>query len=49
MMGHPIYLVRQSAFVLKLNAGFCWGADPDVRRAIGLAPYRPDPEGWRTR
>ncbi len=48
MMGHPIYLVRQSAFVLKLNAGFCWGADPAVRQCLGLAPYRPDPDGWRT-
>ena len=48
MMGHPIYLVRQSAFLLKLNAGFCWGADPAVRAALGLGPYRPDPTGWRT-
>jgi hypothetical protein len=48
VMLHPIYLVRQAVFLLKLNAGFCWGADPGVRAKLGMQPYPPEPTGWRT-
>ena len=43
---HPIYLVRQGILVLKMVAGLCWGADPTVRRQLGLEPYPPDPGTW---
>ena len=45
---HPLYLIRSSVMLVKVTAGYCWGAHPDVRRAIGLAPYEPDPDVWRT-
>lgn len=44
---HPIYLVRQAVFLLKLSAGFAWGADPAVRRQMNLDPYGKDPGSWR--
>lgn len=44
---HPLYYVRQLVLLLKMIAGMSWGADPTVRRAIGLDPYPKDPETWR--
>ena len=44
---HRIYLVRQAVFLLKLSAGFAWGADPAVRRSLNLEPYGADPGSWR--
>lgn len=44
---HPVYGIRQLATVLKTSAGLCWGADPDVRARLGLAPYPPDPQTFR--
>ena len=44
---HPVYLVRQAVFLLKLSAGFAWGAHPSVREKLGLEPYDPDPGTWR--
>ncbi len=40
---HPNYWVRQSMMLLKTVGGMCWGADSEVRRALGLKPYDPDP------
>lgn len=48
LVGHPVYLIRQSVFVLKMMAGLCWGADPSVRAALSLEPYPADPGTWRT-
>jgi hypothetical protein len=48
MADHRIYLVRQSAFLLKMVAGLHWGAHPEVRQRLGLAPYAADPGTWRT-
>lgn len=45
--GHPIYLVRQAVFLVKLAAGLCWGADPKVRERFSLDPYPVDPGTWR--
>lgn len=44
---HPIYLVRQSAFLVKMMAGLCWGRDSGVRERFGLDPYPGDPGTWR--
>lgn len=45
---HPIYLIRQSVFVLKMMAGLCWGAHPKVREVMNLPAYPADPGTWRT-
>jgi hypothetical protein len=45
--GSPIYLVRQSIFLVKLAAGLCWGAAPRVRGRFALQPLPPDPGTWR--
>jgi hypothetical protein len=42
------YLVRQLVFLVKMMAGFCWGADPQVRRAFNLPALPPDPGTLRT-
>lgn len=42
-----IYLLRQAVFLVKLCAGLCWGADPEVRRRLALVPLAPDPGTWR--
>ena len=44
---HPLYLVRQSCFMVKMVAGLRWAADPEVRRRLGLQPLPPDPGTWR--
>lgn len=44
---HPIYPVRQALFAVKMVAGLCWGADPTVRAALGVAPLGPDPGTFR--
>ena len=46
--GHSIYLVRQTAMLVKLPAGLCWGRDPKVRAKFALPPFAPDPDTWRT-
>ena len=48
LAGHRIYLLRQLTLMLKTMAGLVWGADPEVRTALHLAPYPPDPTTWRT-
>lgn len=45
---HPIYLVRQTAMLVKLPAGLCWGRHPDVRKKLALPVLPPDPDTWRT-
>lgn len=40
-----LYLIRNAVFLLRLNAGMCWGQHPRVRRAFGLDPYPEDPGG----
>ncbi|MEW5738406.1 MAG: hypothetical protein AB1938_05740 [Myxococcota bacterium] len=42
-----VYLLRQAIFLVKLAAGLCWGADPEVRRRLALAPLPDDPGTWR--
>src|SRR5262245_34544426 len=46
--GHRFYLVRQTVFLVKLVAGLCWGADPEVRKRLALPAYPADPGTWRT-
>ena len=41
--GSKVYLVRQSVFLVKLWAGFCWGQDDKVRETMNLDPYPQDP------
>ncbi len=47
LVGHPIYLVRQSVFVLKMMAGLCWGQHPKVRASLSMDAYPADPGTWR--
>jgi hypothetical protein len=44
---HPLYLVRQTVFLVKMVAGLCWGSHPDVRKRYALPAYAPDPGTWR--
>ena len=44
---HPIYVLRQSTFMVKMIAGLCWAQDEDNRRELGLEPLPPDPLTWR--
>lgn len=44
---HPLYLVRQLVYLVKMCAGFCWGVDPAVRAKLGLRPLLRDPGTWR--
>jgi hypothetical protein len=43
-----IYALRQAIFLVRLNAGMCWGQDPGVRAHFDLPPYAPDPGTFRT-
>lgn len=45
--GHSIYIVRQTAMLVKLPAGLCWGRDPVVRAKFALPALPPDPDTWR--
>ena len=47
ILSHPIYLLRQSVFLLRLSAGMCWGADTAVRATFALPAYGPDPGTFR--
>lgn len=48
LLAHPVYLLRQAAFLVRVSAGMCWGADPDVRAHFALAPLPPDPGTFRS-
>jgi fumarate reductase subunit D len=48
ILSHPVYLLRQSALLVRLSAGMCWGADAAVRGRFNLPPYGPDPGTFRT-
>jgi len=41
------YLLRQAVFLVRLNAGMCWGADANVRSHFNLKPYPTDPGTFR--
>ena len=47
VLSHPIYLLRQAVYLVRLSAGMCWGADPVVRKYYGLAPYGRDAGTFR--
>jgi hypothetical protein len=42
-----VYLVRQSTFIIKMVAGFCWGSHAKTRAQFHLEPYPGDPATWR--
>lgn len=42
------YLLRQAVFMLKLAAGLCWGAHPEVRKRFAMQALPEDPGTWRT-
>lgn len=44
---HPVYVLRQAVFLVKMVGGLCWGSHPDVRRIMELPPYPPDPGTFR--
>lgn len=48
MLAHRIYVLRQAAYLVRLSAGMCWGADPAVRARLDLPPYGDDPGTFRT-
>ena len=45
VVAHRNYLIKQAVFLVRLNAGMCWGQHARVRRAFQLEPYGQDPEG----
>lgn len=45
---HPIYLVRQAVFVVKMVCGLCWAAHPTMRANLNLPAYPLDPGTYRT-
>ena len=47
LAGHPVYLLRQTMMMIKTVAGLLWGADPQVRKSLGMDPYKVDPGSWR--
>lgn len=47
LSSHRFYLIRQSMFIVKMVAGFCWGAHPAIRAHFNMAPYTGDPGTWR--
>jgi hypothetical protein len=47
VLAHPIYLVRQAAFLIRVSGGLCWGADEKVRARFDLPAYAPDPGTFR--
>ena len=44
---HRSYALRQVMKLLKAIGGLAWGADADVRRALGQPEYGPDSGTWR--
>jgi hypothetical protein len=42
------YVVRQLVCLVKMMAGLCWAADPQVRRAFNLPALPPDPGTLRS-
>lgn len=48
MASHPLYLLRQAAFMVRMVAGLHWGAQPAARAKLGMEPYGPDPGTWRS-
>lgn len=48
LAGHDLYAIRQLMLLVKLAAGLCWGADPEVRARMNLRPYPADPGTWQT-
>lgn len=44
---HGNYLLRQSAFMLKMIAALSWASDDEVRTQLGLPLIPPDPGTWR--
>lgn len=44
---HRIYLLRQTMLMVKTIGGLAWGAHPEVRKALTIPVYAPDPGTWR--
>jgi hypothetical protein len=47
VLSHPVYLIRQAVFLIRVSGGLCWGADERVRACFALAPLAPDPGTFR--
>jgi len=47
LAAHRIYLLRQTMMMVKTVAGLLWGADPRVRKSLGMDAYKVDPGSWR--
>lgn len=48
LLSHPIYALRQAAYLVRLSAGMCWGADSTVRARFAMPPYPADPGTFRS-
>lgn len=48
LSSHPIYVVRQVVFLLKMVGGLCWGQHAITRERLALEPYAADPPKWRS-
>ncbi len=40
---HPVYVLRQTTFLVKMIAGLCWGQHAEVRRRFGQGALPADP------
>ncbi len=47
MATHRWYLVRMAMVMIKTVGGLYWGANPEVRTALGLPTYAADPQTIR--
>ncbi|APR78247.1 Hypothetical protein A7982_03594 [Minicystis rosea] len=45
---YPVYIVRQTAVLLKLMGGMFWAESPEVRATVELPAYPADPGTRRT-
>ncbi len=48
VVGHRSYLIKQAVFLVRLNAGMCWGASAHNRSALAQPAYPDDPGTYRT-
>jgi hypothetical protein len=48
LLAHRSYLLRQALYIVRLVAGMCWGADPQVRVRFALPPLAADPGTFRS-
>lgn len=48
VVAHRSYLIKQAVFLVRLNAGMCWGGLDENRAVLGQTVYPNDPGTFRT-